>query len=56
MKVVIYSRVSTSGQDFQRQTTELNEYALKMGYSVLGVLRRKSQVAKRMKKDQSCWR
>jgi len=41
MKVVIYSRVSTSGQDFQRQTTELNEYALKMGYSVLGVFEEK---------------
>ncbi len=41
MKVVIYSRVSTSGQDFQRQTTELSEYALKMGYSVLGVFEEK---------------
>jgi len=37
MKVVIYSRVSTSGQDFQRQTTELNEFAIKMGYQVMGV-------------------
>ena len=37
MKVVIYSRVSTSGQDFQRQTTELNEYAIKMGYQLMGV-------------------
>jgi DNA invertase Pin-like site-specific DNA recombinase len=41
MKVVIFSRVSTSGQDFQRQTTELSEYALKMGYSVLGVFEEK---------------
>jgi DNA invertase Pin-like site-specific DNA recombinase len=41
MKVVIYSRVSTSGQDFQRQTTELSEHALKMGYSVLGVFEEK---------------
>lgn len=37
MKVVIFSRISTSSQDFQRQTTELKEYAIKMGYQVMGV-------------------
>lgn len=41
MKVVIYSRVSTQGQDFQRQTTELTEYSLKQGWEVLGVFEEK---------------
>lgn len=35
MKVVIYSRVSTTIQDYKRQTEELKEYASKMGYEVL---------------------
>ena len=41
MKVVIYSRVSTQGQDFQRQTTELTEYSEKQGWEVLGVFEEK---------------
>lgn len=35
MNVVIYSRVSTNIQDYQRQTTELLEYAKKRNYTVL---------------------
>ena len=31
-KVVIYARVSTQGQDYERQLTELREYARKMEY------------------------
>jgi DNA invertase Pin-like site-specific DNA recombinase len=41
MKVVIYSRVSQSSQDYTRQTTELNEYSKKMGWEVLGVFEEK---------------
>jgi DNA invertase Pin-like site-specific DNA recombinase len=41
MKVVIYSRVSTSGQDFTRQTEELKEYSEKMRFDVLGVFEEK---------------
>lgn len=41
MKVVIYSRVSQSSQDFSRQTTELKEYSKKMGWEVLDVFEEK---------------
>jgi DNA invertase Pin-like site-specific DNA recombinase len=47
MKVVIFSRVSSLQQDFQRQTTELNEYASKMGYSVVAVFEEKISGAKK---------
>ena len=33
-KVVIYARVSTQGQDYERQLSELRAYAGKMGYEV----------------------
>lgn len=33
-KVVIYARVSTQGQDYERQLSELRAYADKMGYEV----------------------
>ena len=35
MKVVIYARVSTSTQDYQRQLEELRDYASRMGYTVV---------------------
>jgi DNA invertase Pin-like site-specific DNA recombinase len=41
MKVVIYSRVSTQGQDYQRQTSELTEYSKKQGWDVLNVFEEK---------------
>jgi len=41
MKVVIYSRVSTQGQDYQRQTSELKEYSEKQGWLVLNVFEEK---------------
>ena len=34
-KVVIYARVSTQGQDFERQLIELREYAQKMNYEIV---------------------
>lgn len=34
-KVVIYARVSTNGQDYQRQLTELRDYAKRMQYEVV---------------------
>ena len=34
-KVVIYARVSTQGQDYERQLSELRAYADKMGYEVV---------------------
>ena len=34
-RVVIYARVSTQGQDYERQLIELREYASKMGYVII---------------------
>lgn len=47
MRVVIFSRVSTQAQDYQRQTEELLEYANKMGYSVKKVFEEKISGAKK---------
>jgi DNA invertase Pin-like site-specific DNA recombinase len=41
MKVVIYSRVSTSLQDYTRQTDELKEYSDRMKWDVVGVFEEK---------------
>src|ERR1035437_8514568 len=41
MNVVIYSRVSTNIQDYQRQTTELLDYASKLNYEVAGIFEEK---------------
>lgn len=35
INVVIYARVSTKGQDYERQLEELRNYAQRMGYSVV---------------------
>lgn len=34
-RVVIYARVSTIGQDYQRQLSELRGYASRMGYEIV---------------------
>lgn len=41
MEVVIYSRVSTTNQEFKRQTEELKDYSKKMGYEVVNVFEEK---------------
>ena len=47
MKVVIFARVSTQLQDYQRQTAELREYAQKMNYEVVKVFEEKISGAKK---------
>jgi DNA invertase Pin-like site-specific DNA recombinase len=47
MKVVIYARVSTSSQDYKRQTEELVDYAKKMNYDVAGIFEEKVSGAKK---------
>jgi DNA invertase Pin-like site-specific DNA recombinase len=46
MEVVIYSRVSTTVQDYTRQTEELMEYAQKMGFEVVGTFEEKASGGK----------
>ena len=47
-KVVIYARVSTNGQDYERQLNELREYASRMGYEVIKVFAEKISGAKKV--------
>jgi DNA invertase Pin-like site-specific DNA recombinase len=46
MKVVIYSRVSTSSQDYKRQTEELLDYSKNMNYQVVNIFEEKISGAK----------
>ncbi len=46
MKVVIYSRVSTNLQDYQRQTLELKEFSQKNNWEVVSVFEEKISGAK----------
>ena len=48
MKAVIYARVSTSGQDYQRQLDELRAYADRMGYEVVREFSEKISGAKKV--------
>lgn len=48
IKVVIYARVSTSQQDYDRQVNELKAYADKMGYQVAKVFSEKISGAKKI--------
>ena len=34
-KVIIFARVSTTSQDYERQLNDLREYANRMGYEVV---------------------
>ena len=48
MKAVIYARVSTNGQDYQRQLAELRAYANRMGYEVVREFSEKISGAKKV--------
>lgn len=47
-KVVIYARVSTASQEYERQLNELREYAEHMGYNVVKEFAEKASGAKRV--------
>lgn len=48
ISAVIYARVSTNTQDYQRQLEELREYAIRMGYKVITEFAEKVSGAKRV--------
>ncbi len=48
MNAVIYARVSTSGQDYERQLEELRAYANRMGYNVVREFSEKISGAKKV--------
>lgn len=52
-KVVIYARVSTTGQDYERQLFELREYARKMEYDVVAEFTEKVSGAKKVEERQA---
>ncbi len=45
---VIYARVSTNGQDYDRQLNDLREYASRMGYVVIKEFAEKISGAKKV--------
>ena len=47
-KAIIYTRVSTLGQDYERQLSELRDYASKMGYVVVKEFSEKISGAKKI--------
>ena len=53
IEVVIYARVSTQGQDYDRQLVELREYASKMGYEVVKEFSEKVSGAKTVAERQA---
>lgn len=53
MRVVIYARVSTKGQDYDRQIMELREYARKMEYEVVKEFSEKISGAKKVEERQA---
>ena len=52
-KVCIYARVSTQGQDYQRQLNELREYASRMNYEVVREFSEKISGAKSVAERQA---
>ena len=52
-KVVIYTRVSTQGQEYERQLSELREYAKKMDYLVVEEFSEKVSGAKKIEERES---
>lgn len=53
VKVVIYARVSTQGQDYDRQLAELRQYADRMGYEVIKTFSEKISGAKKVEERQA---
>lgn len=53
VKAIIYARVSTIGQDYDRQLTELNQYADRMGYDVVKTFSEKISGAKKVEERQA---
>lgn len=52
-KVCIYARVSTQSQDYQRQLSELREYAIRMNYEVVKEFSEKISGAKAIAERQA---
>ena len=52
-KVCIYARVSTQGQDYQRQLSELREYASRMNYEIVKEFSEKISGAKSVAERQA---
>lgn len=48
VKVIIYARVSTTGQDYDRQLVELQQYADRMNYAVIKTFSEKISGAKKV--------
>lgn len=53
IKAIIYARVSTTGQDYDRQLTELKQYADRMGYDVVKTFSEKISGAKKVEERQA---
>ena len=53
IKAVIYARVSTQGQDYDRQLAELKQYADRMGYDVVKTFSEKISGAKKVEERQA---
>lgn len=53
VKAIIYARVSTAGQDYDRQLAELKGYADHMGYDVIKTFSEKISGAKKVEERQA---
>ena len=52
-KVVIYTRVSTQGQEYERQLAELRDYAARMNYEVVEEFSKKVSGAKKVEEREA---
>lgn len=52
-KAIIYARVSTAGQDYDRQLAELRQYADRMGYDVVKTFSEKISGTKKVEERQA---
>lgn len=53
VKAIIYARVSTAGQDYDRQLVELKQYADRMNYEVVKTFSEKISGAKKVEERQA---